>query len=433
MADALPFTTSVPRNVSLIRLVSEVARTVGTIGKVIVEGEVHRVTTSAAKRTYFTLKDRGAQVSVAIPSARQKYCHAKDGQRVIVTGQLEFVTDRGQLQLVASEVSPVGAGAIAELIKERRERMRADGLLDRLRLQLPLLPNMVGVVCGADAAVRKDIESVVTSRFAGFPLRFQEVTVSGSGAIESITAGLSILQADPRIDVIIIARGGGDATQLLPFSDEDLCRTIASSRVPIISAIGHDGDTPLSDDVADHRAGTPSIAAAMAVPEQHVLHARIDRALLDTRAYLERRMERSDNRLAQVSWHHAVDRRLERSQHRLGQVAIDPVVARLSERATARLAGIDWHRGIQQHAAAASLKLGALIDRVEALSPARVLERGYAVVRTVDGIVVRDCDSVSVGDAMVVTLARGELTATISAARLSLDQRHDPDSEEPSP
>jgi exodeoxyribonuclease VII large subunit len=434
----LPFAVAPTRSVSLVRLVSDVARAVGTIGRVTVEGEVHRKTTSAANRSYFTLKDRGAQISVAIPATRQKFCAANDGERVVVTGTLEFVTDRGQLQLVASEIAPVGAGAVAAYIKERRERMRADGLLDRKRIALPLLPNCVGIICGADAAVRKDIESVVASRFPGFPLRVQEVTVSGPGAVESILAGLAILQSDPIVDVIIVARGGGDITQLLPFSDETLCRTIAASPVPIISAIGHDGDNPLSDDVADHRAGTPSIAAAMAVPERTVLVARIDHELRDCANRLDRRLERLHHRVAHVPWQRSLDRLVDRAHARLDQVAIDPLLTRIEERATQRLravewrrgmiraeeraaqrlASIDWHSGISRQARSSTLALASLERRIEALSPARVLDRGYAIVRNGAGQVVRDLQSAPIGSDISVIVARGELTARVSAVRL---------------
>jgi exodeoxyribonuclease VII large subunit len=411
----LPFTGVVTRNVTLVRLVSEVARAISAIGKVTVEGEVHRPTTSAAGRTYFTLRDRTAQLSVAIPSARQKFCRVKDGERVAVTGTIEFVSDRGQLQLVASEVTPVGSGAIAAMIAEARERMRADGLLDRRRKPLPLLPNCVGILCGADAAVRKDIESVVAARFPGFPVKFLEITVSGAGAVESITAGLSILMGDRSIDVVVLARGGGDATQLLPFSDESLCRAIAASTKPVISAIGHDGDRPLSDEVADHRAGTPSIAAAMVIPQQALLAERIDRSLDAAYEGLHRRLERRAAGLAQISWSAALDRRLGRAEMRLQAVDVERAMERLDARSVTRLGRVEWQRPIEHRLARAQQSLSSVHMRIEGLSPVRVLERGYAVVRNAQGQVLRDSSQVTAGSVVSMTLARGAISATVDS------------------
>src|SRR4051812_43363188 len=214
------------RRVSLIRLTSEIARSISVIGRVVVEGEVHRVTRSGRGSLYFTLKDRAAQISVWVPASRASRCRAVAGERVSVVGGLEWSADRGQLSFRADEVLPVGEGAIAAMIAEARGRLAAAGLLDRPRRPLPRLPEVVGVICGSDAAVRADIESVVAVRFPGYPVEFVEVTVSGPGAIDAITAAMGWLDERPDVEVIVLARGGGDATQLLPFSDESLCRAV---------------------------------------------------------------------------------------------------------------------------------------------------------------------------------------------------------------
>jgi exodeoxyribonuclease VII large subunit len=416
-AQSLPFADSVPRVIPLIRLINDIKRELAGLGTVTVEGEVYKPSTPGSGWTYFTLKDRNAQISVVVPANRSKFCYAKDGQRVAATGRLEYQSERGSLQFVASEVTPVGAGDIAELIKQRRESMRADGLLDRQRKPLPMLPLCVGILCGKDAAVRHDIEAVTNARFPGFPLLVHEVTVSGAGAVESILAGLAHLQRDSTIEVIIIARGGGDATQLLTFSDESLCREIAASRVPIVSAIGHDADAPLSDEVADHRAGTPSIAAAMVIPDRAALQAQLDRHWQRANDSFERNVDRCARRIERVEWQHAVTRLVERSSVRLQRVAIAPLVARAQERAALRLERIDWRSGAIRKLNGASLELRALHQQIEALSPVRVLERGYAIVRSANGV-VRDTSAVAVGSEVFVTTARGELTATVSATKL---------------
>ena len=410
---SLPFSEPVVRRVSLVKLSGEMARAVAEIGKVVVEGEVSRPTTSGANRTYFVMKDRGVQINVVVPSARRAFCRVRNGERVAVTGQLEYQPNVGQLQLVASEVVPVGAGAIAAMIAETRQRLQVDGLLTRPRRALPLLPNVVGVLCGTEAAVQADIEAVVASRFPEMPVRFLQVVVSGPGAVESICAGLAMLQRDSSVDVIVMARGGGDATAMLPFSDETLCRAVAACSVPVVSAIGHDGDRPLSDEVADHRAGTPSIAAAMVVPDRRQLVERCNRALS---LVAERALGRSAagaQRLHACSWNAAIDHRLERGQNRLDRLDFQRTLRIGLDRSMARLDGIAWRRGIDPMVVGAEARLAMAHARIESLSPLRVLERGYAVVRSRNGQVVRDASTLVPGEMLDIVVARGSLVASV--------------------
>src|SRR3954447_24988645 len=312
------------RRVSLVKLSSEVARSISAIGRVQVEGEVHRPTRGGRGAMYFTLRDRAAQISVVCPAARASRCRAVAGERVAVTGTLSWAPDRGQLSLVADEVVPVGEGAIAAMIADARRRLAADGLLDRPRRPLPLLPATIGVVCGNEAAVRADIESVVAVRFPGYPMRFEEVTVSGAGAVDAVIGALQRLDERPDVEVIVLARGGGDATQLLPFSAEDLCRAVCACGTPVVSAIGHEGDRPLCDEVADHRFGTPSLAAAAVVPSRVDLEDDLDRMWATVDGLLERRLGAAETRLQGVDRERALlsglevaRARLERSAYRL--------------------------------------------------------------------------------------------------------------------
>ncbi len=410
---ALPFSEPVLRRVSLVKLAGEMARAVAEIGKVVVEGEVSRPTTSGANRTYFVMKDRGVQINVVVPSARQAYCRVRNGERVAVTGQLEYQPNIGQLQLVASEVVPVGEGAIAAMIAETRQRLLVDGLLTRPRRRLPLLPNVIGVLCGTEAAVQADIEAVVASRFPEMPVRFLQVVVSGPGAVESICAGLEMLQRDASIDVIVMARGGGDATAMLPFSDEILCRAVAACSVPVVSAIGHDGDRPLSDEIADMRAGTPSIAAAMVVPDRQQLHERCDRALFLTAERALGRAAAGAQRLNSCTWDLAIDHRLERGRHRLERLDFERTLRSGLERSMSRLGNVSWRRGLDPILAGAEARLATAHARTESLSPLRVLERGYAVVRNADGDVVRDASSLVAGEMLEIVVARGTLVASV--------------------
>ena len=283
-----------------MRLAGEIARSLADIGRVAVEGEVYRPQTYRAGRTYFTLRDRAAQMPVSFSARVARRCRAVDGERVLVVGALVWGNDRGQLVLEADEVVPIGEGAVAAMIAETRARLAAEGLLDRQRRPLPRLPRVIGVLCGSEAAVRKDIESVVAARFAGYPLYVEETTVSGPGAALSIVDALQRLSSRPDVDVLVLARGGGDATALLPWSDEELCRAVAACPVPVVSAIGHESDRPLCDEVADLRCGTPSIAAHAVVPDRHQLEAELAGLIEAATRLVDRRRELDRERLGRV-------------------------------------------------------------------------------------------------------------------------------------
>ena len=390
--------SNAPRKVSLVRLSSELARSLARIGRVAVEGEVHRPNTGqrTGGRTWFTLKDRAAQIQVTVPAARSRKARVVAGERVQVTGTLEWVNQWGQLQLVAEEVVPVGEGAVAAMLAEARSRLEAEGLLARARRPVPLLPRVIGVICGTDAAVRHDIESVVAARFPGYPIVFREVTVSGGGAADAIVGALDDLGRREGVDVIVLARGGGDVTQLLPFSDEDVCRAVCASPVPVVSAIGHERDRPLCDEVADLRCGTPSLAAAAVVPDRVALLHRVDAALGRASVACDRAVVATARRLDAVDRDRAVLAGVERAGQRLGRAKgrLDLVgPARLLPTAAARLA--------------------AHLRHLDSLSPQRVLERGYAVVHAAGGSVVRDSSAVSPGDRVDVRVAAGSFAAEV--------------------
>jgi exodeoxyribonuclease VII large subunit len=382
-----------PRRISLVRLSAEVARATASIGRIAVEGEVVKPSQHPGG-VYFTLRDRASQVSVRCPANRLARCHVTAGERVLVTGALAWLNDRGQLQLVAEEVAPVGEGAIAALVEQVRARLAADGLLDRASRPIPRLPRAIGVVCGAEAAVRADIESVVAVRFPGYPVLFVETNVSGPGAAEAVVRTIEALDQRPDVEVIVLARGGGDAAQLLPFSDELLCRAVAASRTPVVSAIGHEGDRPLCDEVADLRCGTPSLAAAAVVPSRADLEAELDALRARVAEATGRRVGTAGERLARTVPARALVAGLGTAQGRC-------------ERAGARLALVHPERRLRW----SGERLAAARREVEALAPARVLERGYAVVRDAAGHVVRRPATVAPGDRLDIELAAGRLAA----------------------
>jgi exodeoxyribonuclease VII large subunit len=304
------------------------------------------------------------------------------------------------------------------LIADTRRRLEADGLLQRPRRPIPRLPAAIGVVCGHEAAVRADIESVVAARFPGYPMVFRETTVSGPGAVDSLIVALADLDAHPAVEVIVLARGGGDATALLPFSDESLCRAVCATATPVVSAIGHDGDRPLVDEVADLRAGTPSLAAGAVVPDRAELTAMLDAALRVAASVAGGRLEAAATMLRAVDRDRAILAAVQRAEARLARAAaarelVPP--ARGLARAEERLSAVDWRSPVRYRLDRAGRELAAHRAEVEALSPARVLERGYAVVRrATDALVVRRPDDVAAGEALVVTVAGGELRAVVT-------------------
>ncbi|HWC39933.1 MAG TPA: exodeoxyribonuclease VII large subunit [Acidimicrobiales bacterium] len=412
------------RRLSLVRLSAEIARSVAGVGRVAVEGEVVQPGTARSGTVYFTLRDRAAQITVVCPRARVSRCRTVHGERVCVTGALGYSNERGQLQLVADEVSPVGEGAILAAIADVRRRLGAEGLLDRVRRPLPLLPRAVGVVCGADAAVRADIESVVVARFPGYPVAFKEVAVSGPGAAEAVIGALQGFDAARDVDVIILARGGGDPASLLPFSDEELCRAICASTTPVVTAIGHERDRPLCDEVADRRYGTPSLAAAAVVPDETALQSHVDTLLESVRTWWVTALRASAGRLEAVDLPGALRAGLSTATDRLDRAAGRLQLVDLGRRvddAGRRLASVDWRAPITSRLATLDGDLSGRRRTLDALDPDRVLSRGYAIVRTADGTVVRSPAQVSPGEELGVAVAQGRIHAAVTATETESD------------
>jgi len=333
-------------------------------------------------------------------------------------------------------VTPVGDGAVAAMVAEARRRLDADGLLDRPRRPIPRLPSAIGVICGSEAAVRKDIESVVAARFPGYPVQVFVTPVSGPGAALSIIAALEEVAEAPAVEVVILARGGGDATQLLPWSDEELCRAICACPVPVVSAIGHEDDRPLCDEVADLRCGTPSLAATAVVPDRAALVAELAAWREQSRRAAARHVDAAGLRLAGIDTARAASaglglasgrlirvadqltlleprRRLPEAARRLAAVDRSGPAMRGLERASAHLQGVDWRGPPARRVEQARSRLSGDRRHLDAVSPKGVLARGYAVIRTPGGQIVLDAAGLRQGDPIDVQLASGRLTARV--------------------
>ena len=362
-------------------------------------------------------RDRAAQIDVKVPRKHVARCRAVSGERVRVTGTIEWTADRGQVHLVAVEVVPVGAGAIAALLAETRRALADAGLLARPRRRWPLLPERIGVVCGSDAAVRADIESVVADRFPGYPVHLRGDHRVGPGA-PGRHRGRARSDRPPRraSQVVIVARGGGDPTSLLPWSSEEVCRAVAACGVPVVSAIGHDGDRPLCDDVADLRCGTPSIAAAAVVPSRLELTAALDVLAVRAAQSLDARADHSARRLAGSDTSVAVTAGLDRARSRVewaGQRLADAHPDRRVAAARLRLGSVEWRRSTGETLGRAAGRLAAEARHLRALAPTRVLDRGYAVVRDADGRVVRRAAELEAGERLLVNLASGAVATRV--------------------
>ena len=422
-----------PLRLTVTTLHREMKRALNSLGTLAVTGEAHDVKARNGT-TYFTLKERSSQISVTVLSSKQKWCQVRSGESVVVSGRLDTSQNTGRLSLMAESILPTGEGAIAQLIEQTRERLRTDGVLDRLRKALPILPRQVVVVCGTDAAVMHDFQTVADQRFPGFPIHY--ITANQSSA-ESLLDGLERALAVVGVDVVVLARGGGDATQLLPYSDETLCRAIAASPVAVITAIGHEIDRPLCDEVSDLRAPTPSVAASQVIPdlaafvqhldscvtrcrravEQHVgNHAvllRHRRQLLDGAPLV--RLRAASARLDSIRWADAV----------AGSVAVRRAALnelRPETAMKARLAETELHtrslvfRSQPPRTDRFHHQLAELRARVDSYSPQQVLARGFAIVRSTDtGSVLRGPDDVREGDRLSITLAAGTVQVVVVA------------------
>ena len=352
----------------------------GRLPTVWVEGEVIELRRNDAWAfVFFTLRDpaSGACLSATIPRRRFDALELAlaDGEKVMVEGRAEIYAAKGALSFRATTIERVGFGDHLAAIERLKRLLAAEGLFAAERKRpLPRFPRAVGVVTGADAAARGDVLTGIQSRYPAAHIVITEARVQGASAPAAIAAGLRRVAAHPAVDVVIVARGGGSFDDLLPFSSEVVVRAFAACPVPVVSAVGHEQDTPLCDLAADVRASTPTAAARLVVPDLGELQSALQRQRSSLATSVRRSLDRERERL-------------NRSRDRLTGA---PVL--LLER---RRVSLD-------HAAA----------RLQALSPRATLTRGYAIVRS-GGNALRDTKDVAAGERVEVELAVGGLTATV--------------------
>jgi exodeoxyribonuclease VII large subunit len=351
-----------------------VASWVAKLPSLWIEGEVTEFRRQPGwQSVFFTLKDHqeGACLPVSMPRGRFDGLRLDltDGMTVHVFGRPEVYEARGVFQLRALSIEPLGLGAILAGLERLKRKLAAEGLFAPERKRpLPVLPTRIGLLTGNEAAAKRDFVTAVQGRFPAANLLVAQTYVQGQAAPAAIATTLEALAREPGVDVIVLARGGGSFEDLLPFSDERVVRAVAGCSVPVVSAVGHEQDTPLCDHAADARASTPTAAARLVVPDERDLRDRLDTA----------------------------------------RAALGRGAATTVERARSSLVR-DWERLSRAPALLVERKragLEALAGRLQALSPQKTLARGYAIVRTDNGI-VRSSAELSVGKRVEVELAEG--------------------------
>jgi exodeoxyribonuclease VII large subunit len=378
-----------------------IAEWVGRLGRVWVEGQVAQLTLRPGT-VFLTLRDPVADVSLSVTCARGLVDSVvpplTEGARIVVHGQPVVHLLRGSLQLQALDIRPVGVGELLARLERLKGVLRAEGLFDADRKKpLPFLPRTVGLVTGRDSAAERDVLENAKRRWPAVRFDVRSVAVQGHLAVEQCIAAIAALDREPEVDVIVVARGGGSVEDLLPFSDEALCRAVAACRTPVVSAIGHEPDSPLLDAVADVRCSTPTDAGKRVVPDYAEEVARVrqlrDRARRVAVGVVQRELTR-----------------LETTRSR-------PVLADPRTLVSTRDADVVGLRDRSRRCMSSALDRAAHdLDhtraRVVALSPKATLDRGYAVVQDTSGAVVRDPADVTSGDALRIRVAEGELEAT---------------------
>jgi exodeoxyribonuclease VII large subunit len=368
-----------------------------------VEGEITELRRHERWATvFFTLKDPTDGSCVGVSMARGRFdalrLELSDGERVHVFGRPELYEQRGEFKLRALTIERFGVGAHLASLERLKASLAAEGLFaDSRKRPLPLLPRRIGIVTGNDAAAKRDVVTTIRTRFPPAAVLIAETYVQGPRAAAEIVAAIGALCEHPDVDVVILTRGGGSFEDLLPFSDERVVRAVAECPVPVVSAVGHEQDTPLCDLAADVRASTPTAAGKLVVPELTELFGRLDRA----RGALARNVRRTLDRDRQQ-----LTRSVERLRAR-PRVALEREGQRL-EHTRARLR--------QAPALAVERKRAALeksAAKLAALSPVQTLERGYAIVRTDSGDVVASTSDVSTGAHVDVTVADGGFGARV--------------------
>jgi exodeoxyribonuclease VII large subunit len=417
-------------------------------GDVWVEGEISNYRPAPSGHVYFTLKDAEAQLPIVLfrRQAMLLRFRPEDGLHVLVRGRVSIYAQRGQMQLVAETMEPVGAGSLQLAFEQLKERLKAEGLFDADRKQpLPAFPRTVGIVTSPTGAVIRDFLNIVGRRDSGLSVLLYPVSVQGDSAPAEIETALADLNASGLVDLVVLARGGGSLEDLAAFNSERVARAIAASRLPVVSAVGHETDFTIADFAADLRAPTPSAAAELITEAQHTIaehlatqNHRLERAarfqLLQAQQRLTRlpvsraesRISALLHRLAQrldelsLRQESAVAGQLRQRQSHVAELTAavlrhDPrqALARARERLQAGRVRLD--RSLERLLHTSASTLSALDARLHSLSPLAVLDRGYALVLSSKGALIRSTAQLALDDTVLTRLSDGVFTSRVES------------------
>ena len=399
-----PATFENPWSVSTVN--TEIKGWIERLGYLWVEGQLTQINMKPSwKLSYLTLRDVNQEMSVGLTAPTQLLQNLptpiKDGDRIVVYGKPAFYAGRGSFSLWVTDIRHVGIGELLARIENLRRVLAAEGLFDASKkLPIPYLPRTIGLITGRGSAAERDVLSVARDRWPAVNFRVLNTAVQGSQAVSQVIEALQTLDADDEVDVIIIARGGGSVEDLLPFSEEALQRAVSAASTPVVSAIGHEPDSPILDNVADLRAATPTDAAKRVVPD-----VAEERALLDE----------ARHRMAQ-----AVGQWVARERHNLQSLCSRPVLADPTTPIKARYDELTnalgaIRREIRHLVGQEVSRVSALRGQVSALGPASTLERGYSIVQVLprDGEpeVVTNIAQTPPGSQLRIRVTDGSITA----------------------
>lgn len=397
--------TSHPKPISVSSLTAQIKGLLeGNFTKIYVEAEISGWKRYPSGHCYFTLKDDGAQISAVMFASAFERCRAKDGlkdgAKVVVYANVTVYPPRGNYQLVVLAAKLSGEGDLMQRYLELKAKLEAEGLFDAARKRpLPYLPRRIGIVTSEAGAVIHDMCTVLTRRFPAVEIRLYPSLVQGAEAPASIIAGIAYFNSQWNADLLIVARGGGSFEDLFCFNDEALVRAVANSKIPTISAVGHETDFTLCDFAADKRAGTPSIAAEIAVPLLSELTQRLALASTKLTVALRGKSEFTAQHIDFLAQSLAISltEALGRAEHRLAGL-----VPRLNPALTLRLQSV-------------SARLDKAEAKLTAYSPYGVLDRGYSLTTAADGSVVRDASALKVGERVTTRFRTGSVAATVES------------------
>lgn len=397
--------TSAERPWPVSHLTGKIGEYVHRMGPVWVEGQVMRPSRWKSL-VFFDLRDASENATLGV-SAQASVLDRMggdldDGSRVVLRARPRWWARSGALKLDAAEIRHAGVGDLLARIEALKERLAAEGLFDADRKQpLPLIPRTVGLVCATQGDAEHDVVVNATARWPSVRFAIRRVSVQGRHAVAEVTAALAELDADPDVDVIVVARGGGSFEDLLAFSDESLVRAAAACTTPLVSAIGHEKDSPVLDLVADVRASTPTDAGRRIVPDAQAERTALTQARREMRAAVEARLDSQARGLEQFRSRPVLahpERMLDPHREQLHQAR---------ERAGRALVSV---------LSAADASTRELAASLRALSPQGTLDRGYAIARDADGEIVRDAAALAAGDRVHIRVARGDLDAVVESA-----------------